>query len=592
MLFLSVRLLFWQGVLVYLAGQLKVSIMKICRHVVLFFIVLAACQREVSPVTPEQPVTPVPQLVEHTLYASTPGEDEPVTRTIVSPYDDKKILWSAHECISVLSGGKNYQFTGDNDIAASSANFTGKGPEDLGSYIALYPHDASATYSEGYVSTTLPTLQLGKAGSFADNYLVTADDATGNNISFNHMCSGLRFMVNRDDITAVTIRGNNGEKIAGDFRFRFESEDTPVAEAGTEECVTLNAPGGHFEIGTLYYIVILPTVFSKGFTIMADNGSQVGELRFDSEVTFTAGKFKNITGALNTRISSWKTPKIYYGPQNSFCLRPGGSVSIDVTPRMIEGTWQRGPVPFTADVPDAADVLWGNGSISSAALADGKLTVTASSTPGSALVAIKKNETILWSYLIWVTESVPAETTLPGGAVLQSTLGGNCYFQWGRKDPLVDGCPVISHPGDANSLSTSIRNPGHFIDRGTNCYDWYAAESYDHQDATLWGGASGSKTVWDPCPAGWRVPKEADFNVVGLTEGYAASFEKLGLLVPYGDSAVHNGDFGRYAYCWTREPSDTSSKSLLMKTDGEGFKGFSIEGDARYEGLSVRCVKE
>ncbi len=60
--------------------------------------------------------------------------------------------------------------------------------------------------------------------------------------------------------------------------------------------------------------VFLPTVFSKGFTLMADNGSQVGELRFDSEVTFTAGKFKNITGALNTRISSWKTPlhDLYY----------------------------------------------------------------------------------------------------------------------------------------------------------------------------------------------------------------------------------------------------------------------------------------
>ena len=104
----------------------------------------------------------------------------------------------------------------------------------------------------------------------------------------------------------------------------------------------------------------------------------------------TAGKFKNITGALNSRISSWTTPKIYYGPENSVCLRPGGSVSFDVSPRLIEGSWQRGPVPVAADVPDAAYVLWGNGSISSAALADGKLTVTALDTPGSALVAIKK----------------------------------------------------------------------------------------------------------------------------------------------------------------------------------------------------------
>ena len=560
--------------------------MKICRHVVLFFIVLAACQREVSPVTP---------LVEHTLYASTPGEDEPVTRTIVSPSDDKKILWSANERISILSGGGNYPFTGDNDDAASSANFTGEGPEDLGSYIALYPYNASATFSEGYVSTTLPTLQLGKEGSFADNYLVTADDATGNSISFNHMCSGLRFMVNRDDITAVTIRGNNGEKIAGDFRFRFASADTPVAEAGTEECVTLKpSSGSAFETGKYYYIVILPTVFSKGFTIMADTGSQVGELRFNSEVTFSAGKFKNITGNLNGRMT-WTTPssQVYYGQENSFCLRPGKTIRFDVNPRKIYGTWQRSGLPASADVPTTAAVLWGNGSISSASVTGGKLTVTASSTTGSALVAIKKNETILWSYLIWVTESAPAETTLPGGAVLQSTLGGNCYFQWGRKDPLLDGCTYVENQGD-NGLIYSIQHPDKYIGGGSNTSDWLTNNT-EHPDNNLWGGSSGSKTVWDPCPAGWRVPKETDFYKTALTEltvDYADSFDKLGLLVPDGDKARHNTDYSWFAYCWIRESSDTDSKSLLMNTDGEGFKGFSIEGDARYEGLSVRCVKE
>lgn len=82
-----------------------------------------------------------------------------------------------------------------------------------------------------------------------------------------------------------------------------------------------------------------------------------------------------------------------------------------------------------ADVPDAAYVLWGNGSISSAALADGKLTVTASDTPGSAQVAIKKGGTmgtVLWSYLIWVTAEAPSGIVLP-------PLGGQLYFQWGRK---------------------------------------------------------------------------------------------------------------------------------------------------------------
>ena len=265
--------------------------MKIFRYIVPFLLFLPACQREGSP------VSPVPELVEHTLYASTPGEEAPQTRTQISVLDDKIVLWTAHENISILSGGGNYQFQGDNDAPAAAANFTGTGPVDLGSYIALYPYNLSATYSEGYVSTTLPAYQLGKAGSFGDGYLITADDATGNSLSFKHLCSGLRFMVNTDNIKAVTIRGNNGEKIAGDFRFRFASEDTPVVEAGTEEYVTLRpSSGSTFEAGKYYYIIVLPTVFTNGFTLTADNGSQVGELRFNSSVTFSAGLFKNITG--------------------------------------------------------------------------------------------------------------------------------------------------------------------------------------------------------------------------------------------------------------------------------------------------------
>lgn len=189
-------------------------------------------------------------------------------------------------------------------------------------------------------------------------------------------------MVNRDDITAVSIRGNNGEKIAGDFRFRFTAEDTPVAEAGTEECVTLKAPGGHFEMGTLYYIVILPTVFSKGFTLTADNGTQVGAYCVNSEVTFTAGVFKNVTGNLNERMA-WTTSssQVYYGRETSFCLQPGETIRFDVSPRKIYGTWQRSGLPASASIPDEAEVLWGGGFISSVWFYANELAITASSTP-------------------------------------------------------------------------------------------------------------------------------------------------------------------------------------------------------------------
>ena len=550
--------------------------MKIFRYIVPFLLFLPSCQREGSP------VSPVPELVEHTLYASTPGEEAPQTRTQISVLDDKIVLWTAHENISILSGGGNYQFQGDNDAPVAAANFTGTGPANLGSYIALYPYNASAIYDAGYVSTTLPSVQLGKAGSFFDGYLVTADDATGNSISFNHVCSGLRFMVNRDDIRAVSIRGNSGEKIAGDFRFRFAAEDTPVAEAGTEECVILRpSSGSAFEAGKYYYIIILPTVFSKGFTLMADNGSQVGELRFDTEVAFTAGKFKNITGNLDGRMA-WAVPssQVYYGQENSVCIRPGETISFDVNPRKIYGTWQRSGLPASTGFPDEAVALWGGGSISSASVNDGKLTVTASSTPGSALVAIKKGSTILWSYLIWVTASEPESINLPSGAILQEPLGGQLYFQWGRKDPLRAGCSYVGNQGD-NGLTYSIQHPDQYINLGASTYDWFTNNT-ENPDDNLWGGSLGSKTVWDPCPAGWRVPSWSAFGGLSNNDG---RFTDLGFLSD--NASFYSSSTVTY---WTASPSGTLGYACAFVNNGGGESDY--EGNIRALAAPVRCVKE
>ena len=560
--------------------------MRVFRHIVpaLVLLLLPACRQQEVPVIPEVTDVPeTPDLVEYTLHASAPG-----TRTVLDGTNDKKILWSEEESISVLYNDGNYKFDGTPSNDRTEASFTGMAPAGMESYIALYPYNASASLSQGYVSTTLPASQTGKAGSFADGYLITADDASENSISFNHICSGLRFQVNANNIKSVSIRGNNGEKIAGNFRFSFTGTDTPSVEAGSEEIVTLTAPNGYFETGKYYYIVILPTVFTKGFTLTADNGAQVGELSFTSEVTFSTGTFKNITGNLNERMTSWSDPKsqAYYGPQNSFCILPGETISFDVSPKKITGVWQRSGLAATADIPNECDVLWGKEQ-ATATLSGTTLTVSGTAV-GSSLVAIKKGDRILWSYLIWVTDVAPTETTLPSGAKILPALGDNCYFQWGRKDPLLSNSSVLAYPGDGNTLSASIQNPCSYIRDGLAHIDWYA-NSTDNQDATLWGGSNGSKTVWDPCPSGWRVPKESDFS--GLTASYSDSFAKQGYLSMSGDILTLY-ELGWWASCWTRTPFQSQASSLMMKTDSYGFLGFTIGSDSRHMGLSVRCVKD
>ena len=530
-------------------------------------------------------------LVLHTISA---GIGETTKTQLATEYSS--VFWSVGDEVDVWVGETAYEFTSTLKETANQSLFQGLAPADMGtSWVLVYPKGASTGKSGSVISATLPATQTARANSYDPSAALlygVSRTISGTSTTCKHLYSGIRIMFTQTGIRRVSLRGNAGEKIAGDFTFDFSGE-TPSISGGTSETIVLNAPdGGTFETGKWYFILCLPTVFSRGITITADNGSQVGYFTTETSTTFTRSIIKNKESfTINKWANIGSAGTVHYGPANTICLLTGASTTIDVTPSLTTALWQRSGMETTADaaVPDGAQVLWGN---SSASLSGTTLTLTAATTEGSSLVAIKKGETILWSYLFWVTESAPAETTLPSGAKALPALGGNCYFQWGRKDPLVDGCSVISHPGDAAALSTSIQNPGSFINAGDNFYDWYAAENSEHQDPTLWGGTSGSKTVWDPCPEGWRVPTEDDFNVAELTETYAGSFDKFGLLLPNGLSAGHNLDYGWDSCCWTREAVSNKANSLRMITDGYGFQGFTIEGNTRYLGLSVRCVKD
>ena len=590
--------------------------MKSYKFIFVLFVLFTACQRAETP-------DPVTGLVKQTLRASLPKGDG--TKTVVGGEDDTQILWVAGEekvsIYSSLDAYREHTFTKAASSGSSpqaSAEFKGEAPAGLTSnpFITLYPYDSSVTILDNGTTVTvtgvnLPATQTAEDGSFENNLLITAAKSTGNgdnNVSLKHVCSGLRFKVSGDkkNIKSVSIRGNNGEKIAGDFSFSFVGEN-PIAGARTEEIVTLTAPSGGFKADTYYYIVILPTTFSKGLTIYAETDSQIGELVLvapdnpsNPSVTFSRGKFKDLSAkqSLDNRIMTWNNyhSQAYYGPQNTFCLRPGDEISIDVTPRKLTTSWQRTGFASTADRANSAAVLWGpgingaSGSPITARLSDNTLTVTApSGTTGSSLVAIKNGSTILWSYLIWVTESAPAETVLPSGAKVLPALGGNCYFQWGRKDPLKADAVRRENEevGDLPYLSYSISHPEEFIKSNSNTGDWYSTVQ-EGLDSSLWGEEV-PKTVWDPCPAGYRVPAKDDYS--GITEENLTSyyFEELGYIADddYYDtdysywtrSTDYFGYVRKVSYALNFPPLDEIVTDILTTT-------------FRYQAFPVRCVKE
>ena len=162
---------------------------------------------------------------------------------------------------------------------------------------------------------------------------------------------------------------------------------------------------------------------------------------------------------------------------------------------------------------------------------------------GNAVIAAKDDsDNILWSWHIWVPETVVSAADYgihtSGKNVMDRNLGAlkvavanpdakidvtsvGLVYQWGRKDPFpgprsietegeyVSFARVAGTSPSAEkrqlSLLESIQSPTVFA-RGL--YDGSTLTNnnwLNETDNTLWGDES-SKTIYDPCPAGYRVP--------------------------------------------------------------------------------------
>ena len=259
------------------------------------------------------------------------------------------------------------------------------------------------------------------------------------------------------------------------------------------------------------------------------------------------------------------------------------------------------------------DFLWASSSnvISSYAQSStdqsiGVFEVTAGSTEGNAVVYVKDSSgKILWSWHIWVTNYDPNVTNVAYngktwmdrniGATDNSTAASyGLYYQWGRKDPFQkqNYTSVTGNGASGNNLALSVQNPGTFYCVGTTCNDWYTDVSANQND-NLWNGTE--KTVYDPCPAGWKVPDIGDWgtltssNFTHDTNGFSYTGSPS-FFYPYSGFLLSNGgycsDTGNY---WSSTPNLSYAYYLGFNSSGSVYLNSSL---CRAAGGSVRCVKE
>lgn len=214
----------------------------------------------------------------------------------------------------------------------------------------------------------------------------------------------------------------------------------------------------------------------------------------------------------------------------------------------------------------------------------------AEKTFGNAVVAALDSENrIVWSWHVWVPETDIEGILLKSGYTMMNVnLGARngkvadagsygMLYQWGRKDPFPTastltgntstvGGPIYDADGNTvtidytsapvASVDESVAAPMTCIASGTGSSDWLSAP-----DDSLWGNPKGNerdsetntypnkgaKSVYDPCPAGWRVPPVDVFRSFTSSGGYAWTFDTFDVADYNGDGTVDENDWN---YGW------------------------------------------
>ena len=245
---------------------------------------LAALMVSCSVQETEVPV-PVTEDEDVEFYASIEGEPS-------RAYVDERllVLWNADDRVSIFNKttfNQEYAFTGnDGDNSGTFAkvpneNFLTANPLDL--VYSVYPYKESTKISnDGTLTVDLPAKQSYRENSFGKGANTMIAISRDNELMFKNLCGYLAISLYGKDVTvsSITIKGNNGELIAGSASVTANLDSIPslvfnATEATDEITMVFDNPvklGSSPEEATEFWFVVPPTTFKDGFTItISDN---------------------------------------------------------------------------------------------------------------------------------------------------------------------------------------------------------------------------------------------------------------------------------------------------------------------------------
>jgi uncharacterized protein (TIGR02145 family) len=186
------------------------------------------------------------------------------------------------------------------------------------------------------------------------------------------------------------------------------------------------------------------------------------------------------------------------------------------------------------------------------------------------------------------------------------------YYQWGRPTPFKSASSgvygavskVSSNPAQVATVEEAAANPTTLYGSGDGMrHDWLATKNN-----ALWGYQNEytdlEKTMYDPCPIGWKVPESKVWN--GMKEATDGAFEG-GWYFDVNDQITFYPAAGRRSfskgvltnvnhdgtpytgYYWS-STTTSSDKSVGMYFNIDNVD--AAQANYRAGGFQIRCVKE
>ncbi len=500
----------------------------------------------------------------------------------------QQLVWDKDDLLSVYNYrdvNERWIFKGESGETSGviARNEVIDGGSSIGNIIVVYPYREDYILNEAQksISTNFAPTQTYYEGSFGLNDNVMVSSGAGNEVILKNVFGWLKFqMTGSVSISKIMLYSNDYCQLNGAIDVNYETLSVDFIDLETVkedyiggtlmDNVTLTLNCGEKGVvldhskSTPFYLAVVPQTFKNGFTVeITGTDGRVMKKIVSREIVVERNVIKpfavfqfdgqqpedNDENIDYTDLSAEETANSYIVSEAGYYKFKTVNGNSDTSVEEVAEAavlWET----FGTDVrPDSGDL------VSNVKYSDGYIYFKASDKKGNASIAAKDaSGTILWSWHIWMTDQPKDQVYRNNaGIMMDRNLGATSaipgdvealglMYQWGRKDPFLGNSSIYcdsyfsdTHAKSANSIgwgvltvsdgsngtiAYSIANPLIYIVPNSNNNDWYYSEDKTTDD-TRW---QSNKTVYDPCPSGYRVPDGGLFGVWSTALGISDSF--------------------------------------------------------------------